>query len=720
VKNILFLSLAITTTINANAEDINPSNYNYISSNSQATSEAHTNSTVELPTMSVTANSSDLTDSRLYEGRQVLKQTNARTFPDIVNSDVESSGQATGPQQQSPIIHGFTAYRNILLIDGIRINNGIMRDGPNQYWGTVDPYTVDQTSMYYGQSSMLYGSDSFGSAVNVTTRHRTKFSGNGFNWNGRAVYGYGGASASNIGRLEFEGNYDNKLGFLIGASIKDFDTIRGGEKTGLQPNTAYNEQNVDARVDYYFTPRSELTFVHQHYNSNNAPRTHSTFLANTLFGNDPGQYIYRNYTQDRELTYLKFKSLELPFFDYFSATTSFQHVTEDQFRRKPNEGAFNQGFTDNIAGFNIQAKNDNTLLGSFTYGLDYYHDFIDSYGTKYNPDGSFKESVVQGPVADNSSYDNLSVYISDDLELVRDRVFLSLTSRYNHVAAKSGLIEDAASPTGASKGVDDSWDYVTNGGRLTVSLDSKNHFNWFGGANQGWRAPTIFDLTGDELARSTDVQIPTPGIGPEKFTTYETGFGYKDKHLDAVLTYFNTRLHDIIVRYPTGDTIDGDTVVKGKNGGTGFIHGIAFKANWQLMDDLNFGLQTAWTEGNQSTFNQQTNSFVSEPASRINPLLLAVNLHYYITPNIWAEASGRFVEGQSRLSSRDKADTQRIPPGGSKGYSLVGLRAGWTTPIKGLSLVGAVDNLLNEDYRVLGSGINGYGRNFQATVEYKF
>jgi len=32
VKNILFLSLAITTTINANAEDINPSNYNNISS----------------------------------------------------------------------------------------------------------------------------------------------------------------------------------------------------------------------------------------------------------------------------------------------------------------------------------------------------------------------------------------------------------------------------------------------------------------------------------------------------------------------------------------------------------------------------------------------------------------------------------------------------------------------------------------------------------------
>lgn len=677
-------------------------------------------SSMELPTITVIAQPPSKAEARIQQGRQIVDQKYTKTLPDVINSDLEVSGQSTGPQQQSPIIHGFTAYRNILTLDGIRLNNAIMRDGPNQYWGTIDPFTIDRTSMYYGQSAMLFGSDSFGSAVNLETRRRNDYSKEGFNWNGRTVYRFASAEDSNIGRLEFEGNYGKKLGFLIGSSIKDFGTIRGGEKTGLQPNTAYNEQDVDARIDYNLTNKSALTFVYQHYNSNNAPRTHSTLLANTLFGNDPGQYIFRNYTQDRELAYLNFKSVELPFFDYFSTTASFQHVTEDQFRRKPNEGQFNQGFVDNIAGINIQAKNYNTLIGDLTYGIDYYHDFVSSYGTKFNPNGTLKERVIQGPVADNSDFDNLAVYLSDDIEILKDKVFLSLTTRYNHVGVTTGFIEDAASPTGASPGVKNSWDYVTNGGRLTVNLDPKNRFSWFGGANQGWRAPTIFDLTGDELARSTDVQIPTPGISPEKFVTYETGLGYSDKRLNSTLTYFNTRYHDMIIRFPQGGTIDGDTVITARNGGTGFIHGIAFKFNWQILDNLNFALQTAWTEGNLSTVDPVTKRFVPAPASRINPLALAVNLHWDVTPTVWTEASGRFVDSQSRLSPRDIADTQRIPPGGSKGYSLFNIRAGWSTPLKGLTLIGAIDNLTNEDYRILGSGIQSLGRNYQITADYKF
>jgi len=47
--------------------------------------------------------------------------------------------QKTSQGQGSPFIRGFTGFRTLFLIDGIRLNNSAFRDGPNQYWNTVDP-----------------------------------------------------------------------------------------------------------------------------------------------------------------------------------------------------------------------------------------------------------------------------------------------------------------------------------------------------------------------------------------------------------------------------------------------------------------------------------------------------------------------------------------------------------------------------------------------------
>jgi len=82
-------------------------------------------------------------------------------------------------------------------------------------------------------------------------------------------------------------------------------------------------------------------------------------------------------------------------------------------------------------------------------------------------------------------------------------------------------------------------------------------------------------------------------------------------------------------------------------------------------------------------------------------------------------AVARLAAAQDRLSTRDRADTQRIPPGGTPGYQVLTLRGGrslgdrWT-------ISAAVENLTDEDYRVHGSGLNEPGRNFVAGVEARF
>jgi len=78
--------------------------------------------------------------------------------------------QKTGHGQGSPYIRGFTGFRTLLMIDGIRLNNAVFRDGPNQYWNTVDPFSIERLEVVKGPSSVLYGSDAIGGTVNVITR----------------------------------------------------------------------------------------------------------------------------------------------------------------------------------------------------------------------------------------------------------------------------------------------------------------------------------------------------------------------------------------------------------------------------------------------------------------------------------------------------------------------------------------------------------------------
>jgi len=71
----------------------------------------------------------------------------------------------------------------------------------------------------------------------------------------------------------------------------------------------------------------------------------------------------------------------------------------------------------------------------------------------------------------------------------------------------------------------------------------------------------------------------------------------------------------------------------------------------------------------------------------------------------------RFASAESdRLSRSDRTDTQRIPTGGTPAHAAVSIRAGYN-PTENLQLTAALENLLDDDYRLHGSGLNEPGFN---------
>src|SRR5688572_29980713 len=99
-----------------------------------------------------------------------IERRNVRTFPDALRDIPGVMVQRTAYGQASPFIRGFTGFRTLALIDGIRLNNASFREGPNQYWGTIDQYTINRLEVVKGPSSVLYGSDAIGGTVNAITR----------------------------------------------------------------------------------------------------------------------------------------------------------------------------------------------------------------------------------------------------------------------------------------------------------------------------------------------------------------------------------------------------------------------------------------------------------------------------------------------------------------------------------------------------------------------
>ena len=73
----------------------------------------------------------------------------------------------------SPVIRGFEANRVLLVLDGVRMNNGIFRSGHLQNAITVDPNSLERVEIIYGSSSVGYGSDALGGVVHYTKTQKS-------------------------------------------------------------------------------------------------------------------------------------------------------------------------------------------------------------------------------------------------------------------------------------------------------------------------------------------------------------------------------------------------------------------------------------------------------------------------------------------------------------------------------------------------------------------
>ena len=206
---------------------------------------------------------------------ELINERMVRTLPEALEEVPGIMVQKTSHSQGSPYIRGFTGYRTLLLIDGIRLNNSTFREGPNQYWNTVDIYSIDHMEIVKGPGSVLFGSDAVGGTVNAFTI-QPEYGGNGYNTVAKGHGRYASGEDSWTGRGEAGGNYGQTAGWIAGFTYKDFGNVIGGHEVGKQPKTGYDEWDGDIKLEYVAASGRKFTVAHQRVDVDDAWRTHKT------------------------------------------------------------------------------------------------------------------------------------------------------------------------------------------------------------------------------------------------------------------------------------------------------------------------------------------------------------------------------------------------------------------------------------------------------------
>jgi len=714
----LCLCIAFTTSAAADVKEVGATDANTPGASNSTTAdssppagEADTNGTqsfsgdgIMMDTVTITAIGSEQRGFESPYSTDVVSQQQIwrrqyRTLPQALRDVPGVMVQETAVGHGSPYIRGFTSFRNLFLIDGVRLNNSVFRPGPNQYWNTVDSQIISQLEVVKGPSSTLYGSDAIGGTVNARTISPYTY-GQGEQVGGRAYYRGSTAEESHTGRGELSLTFDDRFGFVGGGTFRHFGDLHIGD--GVQENAGYDEWNADFKSEYFLEPNVRLVFAYQHTRQNNVPRTHKTVFAVPFEGTAVGTDLRRDLDQERQLLYLQLHAEDLDgAVREVHVSVSWHRQQETRDRIEADMSRDLQGFDVDTFGIFVHAVSE-TSIGELTYGIDYYRDWVDSFNST-NP--------IQGPVGDDATYDLLGIFIQDRIVVSRSLEIVAGV-RFTYARATADSV-DVDLPTAGS--VDEDWFNIAGNLRFVWFLNPERTWNIFGGVSQGFRAPNLSDLTRDSDFGG-GVEQPALDLDPENYVMFEIGTKAQTERFSLQASFFHYLIFDQILRVPT--LMPGDVFDK-INSDDGFMQGIEIGIAYRCSAEVTVFGNGSWTYGEVQSFTAGGMPFDDYP-SRLPPLMGQIGVRYEPQgTTFWIEGLVRAATDADKLSLRDMGDDERIPPGGTPGYVVASLRGGVDIN-EHLALTVGVENITDENYRVHGSGQNMPGVNLVVGVEGRF
>lgn len=341
-------------------------------------------------------------------GATELAATNPQTSADALAHHANVYVQKSQMGGGSPVLRGFEANKVLLVVDGVRMNNAIYRNGHLQNAITIDQAMLDQMEVIFGPNALIYGSDALGGVIHFKSRlPKLNFKKNK-SLSLETNYYVRHSTANN----EFTEHIDvnigkDKFASLTSLSYSSFGDLRAGsnrsskypdfglrskyaqtineediEVTNNDPNvqvgTAYRQ--FDLLQKFLYQASDELQFVYnlQYSNSTNVPR------YDRLTELDGGQLKFSEWyygPQQRFFSSMTMKHIkETQFYDKAIVIAAHQKIGEDRIDRRFGRSARAVGEEDvDVWNFTVdfhKGKPEDTR--KFYYGVDYNYNKVNS------------------------------------------------------------------------------------------------------------------------------------------------------------------------------------------------------------------------------------------------------------------------------------------------------------------------------------------------------
>lgn len=499
-----------------------------------------------------------------------IQLLNPQTSADLIGLSGEVFIQKSQLGGGSPMIRGFATNRVLIVVDGVRMNNAIYREGNIQNIISLDPASVESAEIIFGPGATVYGSDAIGGVMDFHTK-KALFS------TGEKVYIKADAFTrfSTAGK-EKTGHFDLNIGgkrvaFLSGITWSDYDHLRMGSRNNpgytrpeyiittagrdsvvknpnqnIQVYSGYNQINTLNKLRLKVSEGFDITFSNHYSKLSDVPR------YDRLIQYKSGRLRYAEWYYGPQTWMMNSIQAVIrkntPLFDAASITFAQQNYKESRHDREFGKTSVNEQF-DKVgivtfnSDFDKKLKNNNQYI---YYGLESFYNNVKSDAERRDIiTGESSPSASRYPDGKNI-YSGISVYAGYKNNL-RERVTISTGARYNHVWLNS-TIDDNSYYNMPFTEISMSNGALTGSGGLVLKLNEKLYLS--ANLSTGFRAPNT-----DDAGKMFDpapgvVVVPDPGLVPEYACNADFGIS-KDfagiLHID--MTAFFTYLNNAMIRH---------------------------------------------------------------------------------------------------------------------------------------------------------------------------
>ena len=501
--------------------------------------------------------------------KPVVELQNPQTSADLLSISDEVFVQKSQLGGGSPMIRGFATNRILIVVDGVRMNNAIYREGNIQNVISMDPSTIESTEVIFGPGAAIYGSDAIGGVMDFHTKRALYTTGNKLYIKAEAFSRFSSANKEKTSHFDLNAG-GKKIALLTSITYSDFGDLKMGSfnnpdyirpeyalNTGIKDSivtnpdpdvqvfSGYNQLNIMNKLRFRLSENIDMVYANHYSKLSDVPRYDRLiqYKSGTL---RYGEWYYgpQIWMMNSLRTTIKKKNA---LFDEVAITAAQQNYEESRHDRTFGKSARNEQF-DKVGILSLNLDFDRKLANPdqfVYYGFEYVFNDIKSVAQSLDiMTGELSPAASRYPDGKNR-YNSVSAYAGYK-NRISEKLTLNTGARYNYVTLNSSIIDNSfynvpfteiSMANGALTGAAG---LVTNpAGKIQINLNTST----------GFRAPNL-----DDVGKIFDpvpgvVVVPNPGLKPEY--AFNIDLGVSNDFADILhleITGFYTWLNNAMVR----------------------------------------------------------------------------------------------------------------------------------------------------------------------------